>query len=164
MKIRPILYLCVLALFSAASTGAQTSATPELPYPPSLNLSSIDKSIDPCVNLYQYSCGRWQQKNPILHCGALAYDTNSRVFSLNDGVLQLTPRERGVLEALILRMGKTVSKQSLADSLFGMGEDVAADAIEVYVHRVRKKLENCRVEIVTVRGFGYLLQEVRQPS
>jgi len=100
-----------------------------------------------------------QQKNPILHCGALAYDTNSRVFSLNDGVLQLTPRERGVLEALILRMGKTVSKQSLADNLFGMGEDVAADAIEVYVHRVRKKIEPSSASIITLRGLGYLLKQ-----
>jgi two-component system OmpR family response regulator len=53
---------------------------------------------------------------------------------------------------------------SLADHLTHFGGDLGDTAIEVYVHRVRKKLENCRVEIVTVRGFGYLLQEIRQAA
>jgi putative endopeptidase len=48
-----------------APAFSQTPSAPELPYSPSLNLSSMDKSIDPCVNLYQYSCERWQQQNPI---------------------------------------------------------------------------------------------------
>src|ERR1700730_9318226 len=65
MKITPILWLSALALLSAATAHSQTPSAPELPYSPSLNLTSIDKSIDPCVNLYQYSCGRWKQQNPI---------------------------------------------------------------------------------------------------
>jgi two-component system response regulator TctD len=95
----------------------------------------------------------------MLQCGSLVYDTNSRVFSLNDAVLPLTPRERAVLEALMMKMGKTVTKQSLADSLFGIDENVASDAIEVYVHRLRKKLEASNASIITLRGLGYLLKQ-----
>ncbi len=65
MKIASIVCASLLFLVLALPTAAQTSGEPALPYAPSLDLNSIDKSIDPCVNFYQYSCGRWQQKNPI---------------------------------------------------------------------------------------------------
>lgn len=100
-----------------------------------------------------------QNKNPILQCGSLSYDSNSRLFSLGDKVLSLTRREHAVLETLIMKMGKTVSKQSLADSLFAMAEEASADAIEVYVHRLRKKLEHGDAAIITLRGLGYLLKQ-----
>jgi two-component system response regulator TctD len=99
-----------------------------------------------------------QQKNPILTCGSLVYDSNSRQFSLGDAPLALTPREHGVLEMLMVKSGKTVSKKALADSIFTMDEDVNPDAIEIYVHRVRKKLEAGDAVIVTLRGLGYLLK------
>jgi putative endopeptidase len=65
MKITLVLCLSVVALLFASPARPQASGTPELPYSPSLDLTSIDKSVDPCVNLYQYSCGRWKQQNPI---------------------------------------------------------------------------------------------------
>ena len=99
-----------------------------------------------------------QQKNPILTCGSLLYDSNSREFSLAGMTLALTPREHAVLEMLTMKSGKTVSKKALADSLFSFEEDVNPDAIEIYIHRVRKKLENSDVVIVTLRGLGYLLK------
>ena len=52
-------------LANAQSPSTQSSSAPVLPYSPSLDLSSMDKSVDPCVDLYHYSCGGWQQKNPI---------------------------------------------------------------------------------------------------
>lgn len=100
-----------------------------------------------------------QRRNPLLQCGSLSYDTNSRVFALNELVLRLTPHEQAVLEVLIKNMGKTVSKQFLADSIYGINEVVAADAIEVYVHRLRKKLEAGDASIITLRGLGYLLKQ-----
>jgi putative endopeptidase len=65
MKLTQMLCISALGLLFCASARPQSSSEPSLPYSPSLNLESIDKSIDPCVNLYQYSCGRWQKDNPI---------------------------------------------------------------------------------------------------
>jgi len=83
-----------------------------------------------------------------------------RIFN-DEKPVELSPREFAVLELLLLRHGRVVSKAQLQDHLTHFGGDLGDTAIEVYVHRVRRKLENCRVEIVTVRGFGYLLQEIR---
>ena len=99
-----------------------------------------------------------QQKNPILTCGSLVFDSNSKEFLLGGSPLALTPREHAVLEMLMMKSGKTVSKRALADSLFSFDEDVNPDAIEIYVHRVRKKLEPGDAVIVTLRGLGYLLK------
>jgi endothelin-converting enzyme/putative endopeptidase len=54
-----------LSLANAQAPSAQPSSGPELPYSPSLDVSSMDKSVDPCVDLYTFSCGGWQKKNPI---------------------------------------------------------------------------------------------------
>ena len=58
----------------------------------------------------------------------------------------------------MMKAGKTVSKKALADSVFSMDDEVSPDAIEIYVHRLRKKLEPGDAVIVTLRGLGYLLK------
>lgn len=91
-------------------------------------------------------------------CGALVYDLDARRFSLEGQPLTLTSREQAVLEALITRPGRVMSKDQLAAQVFGLDEDASADAIEIYIHRLRKKLEGSAVRIVTFRGLGYLLE------
>ncbi|GHD58472.1 response regulator [Jeongeupia chitinilytica] len=90
--------------------------------------------------------------------GPLSYDSVSRVFSLPAGPLSLTPREHAVLEVLLMRGGKAVSKDALSEKIFGLDESSSPDAIEIYVHRLRKKLDGSGVAIVTLRGLGYLLE------
>ncbi len=93
-------------------------------------------------------------------CGVLAHDLDARRFTLAGEPLALTSREQGVLEALIARPGRVMSKDQLAAQLFGLDEDASADAIEIYIHRLRKKLEGQPVRIVTFRGLGYLLEAI----
>jgi two-component system OmpR family response regulator len=91
--------------------------------------------------------------------GSLTYDQVGRVASVGDQVLELSARELGVLEVLLQRIGRLVSKEQLVDHLCEWGEEVSNNAIEVYVHRLRKKIEPSGVRIVTVRGLGYCLEK-----
>lgn len=95
---------------------------------------------------------------PHMQCGPLAYDSIDRGFRLGGVPLALTPRERSVLEVLMLRNGRAINKETLSEKIFGIDESVNADAIEIYVYRLRKKLEHSAVAIVTLRGLGYLLE------
>ncbi|MBI2227321.1 MAG: winged helix-turn-helix transcriptional regulator, partial [Betaproteobacteria bacterium] len=95
----------------------------------------------------------------LLSHGALALDTSGRRATLNGEPLDLSGRELGVLEVLMLRSGRVVSKEQLAEQLCGWEDEVGINAIEVYVHRLRKKLEPAGVAIRTIRGLGYMLEK-----
>lgn len=98
--------------------------------------------------------------NPVIFCGGLSYDTNTKQFSSKGALLGLTPREHAVLETLIRHSGKTVSKQNLADNLCTLDDMVSAKALEIYIVRLRKKLEQSGAQILTLRGLGYMLSYV----
>ncbi|GAA5785249.1 response regulator [Chitiniphilus shinanonensis] len=97
-------------------------------------------------------------ENPVLTCGPLRYDSVSRVFCIDGAALGLTPREHEVLEVLMLRGGKAVGKEALWEKIAGLDDQASADAVEIYIHRLRRKLDGRGVAIVTLRGLGYLLQ------
>ncbi|MFY8019331.1 MAG: response regulator [Inhella sp.] len=92
--------------------------------------------------------------------GPLRFDASGRVAYLNDQLLELSAREVAVLEALLQRVGRLVSKEQLVQQLCSWGDEVSHNAIEVYVHRLRKKIEQGPVRIATVRGLGYCLERV----
>lgn len=92
--------------------------------------------------------------------GGLSYDPVGKVARINGEVLDLSARESTLLEMLVQRAGRWVSKGQLLDHLCEWGEEVSTNAIEVYVHRLRKKLRTAGVEIVTVRGLGYRVRDV----
>lgn len=98
---------------------------------------------------------------PRLQCGALEYDSESRAFSLNGAILHLTPREHAALAALMLRAKMPVEKTQLFTKVFEQDSDASPDAIEVVLHRLRKKLAGSDVHIVTVRGLGYMLESIQ---
>jgi len=91
-------------------------------------------------------------------CGDLRYDLRTRQFALAGEELSLPPRERTLLETLMLKAGSTVSKQALIDAMFGLDDEPSADAVDIYIHRLRKKLEASQATIITLRGVGYLLR------
>lgn len=97
------------------------------------------------------------QMNPLVQCGNLMFDTNTQQFLVNQQPLLLTPREHALLHTLVMKVGKTVSKQAIFEALFTVNESVSSDAIEIYIHRLRKKLQSSQACIVTLRGLGYLL-------
>lgn len=90
--------------------------------------------------------------------GRLVFDQTGRVASVQDQPLDLSAREVSLLEILLARTGRMVSKTQLVDHLCEWGEEVTTNAIEVYVHRLRRKLEPSGVKIVTVRGLGYCVE------
>lgn len=95
---------------------------------------------------------------PEIVVGDLFFDGGTRQFKLSGDLLALTPREHSVLEHLVMRVGTTVSKDRLSESVFGFDDAADPSAIEIYVHRVRKKLEGSSVQIATLRGLGYMLR------
>ena len=94
----------------------------------------------------------------VVSLGRLSYDQSDRVARVDGQVLELSARELALLEVLLLRTGRLVSKDQLVDHLCGWGEEVSSNAIEVYVHRLRKKIEDSGLRITTVRGLGYSLE------
>jgi len=94
----------------------------------------------------------------ILTVGKLTLDTRQHLLKVGQEPLQLSAREYGVLEILLLQAGKVVAKERIAQRLAIDGEGLTDNAIEIYVHRLRKHLEPYDIVIRTVRGLGYLLE------
>jgi two-component system, OmpR family, response regulator QseB len=94
---------------------------------------------------------------PILRCGALVMDPGRRIVTLDGLPVDLSAREFGLLEALMLRPEIVISKEKLEESIYGWGEEIASNSIEVYVHNLRRKLGSDRIR--TVRGVGYRVAE-----
>ena len=93
--------------------------------------------------------------------GNLVFDTESRQAFIGQEPQLLSAREAAVLELLLRRKGHVVPKRLIEDQIFGISEDVASNAVEVYVHRLRKQLAagGANIQIHTLRGVGYLIAE-----
>jgi two-component system, OmpR family, response regulator len=95
----------------------------------------------------------------ILYAG-LEFDTVARSASVNGKALPLSVHEVGVLEVLLQRFGRVVSKEQMVEQLYSYDKGVSHNAIEVYVHRLRKKIAGAGVTVRTLYGQGYLLDYV----
>jgi DNA-binding response OmpR family regulator len=96
--------------------------------------------------------------------GNVTFDSIGRQAYVNNEPQVLSAREMSLLELLIGRAGRVVPKAFVESHLFGPSDEVRSNAIEVYVHRLRKQLTDlgATVEIRTVRGVGYLLTEIKK--
>jgi len=97
---------------------------------------------------------------PTVRVGRLEFDTTTRLARVNGKALALTPRELAVLEVLLARLGKPVTRGALFEKVFSFDDDARSEAIEIYVHRLRKKLEGSGTIVSTMRGLGYMLGEI----
>ena len=97
----------------------------------------------------------------IIEVGNLQLDTISHQILAKDELLTLSARESAVLEILMMQKGKVISKDKIAQHLSLHGDALADNAIEVYIHRIRKHIEPYDVGIRTLRGLGYLLENKR---
>jgi len=96
----------------------------------------------------------------VLKHGPLTFDATGRVCYINDQMIDLSAREISLLEVLLQRAGRLVSKDQLVERLCEWGDEVSNNAIEVYIHRLRKKIEQGPIRIATVRGLGYCLEKI----
>lgn len=100
---------------------------------------------------------------PTLQYGQLSFDTVGRVASVNGSPLQLSLHEAGVLEILLRRFGRVVSKEQMVEQLYSYDKEVSHNAIEVYIHRLRRKLVGAALEVSTHYGRGYLIDH-KEPA
>jgi two-component system response regulator TctD len=95
---------------------------------------------------------------PTVRLGPLEYESSGRLFRVGERRLSLRPKEHAVLEVLLMRAGKVVSKALLYERVFSMEATTGPDVVEIYIHRLRKHLAESGVSIVTLRGLGYVLE------
>ncbi len=148
----PVLILTARADMSSRVEGLDLGADDYLTKP--FHLEELEARVRALLRRHQKTGSTKQQFGP------LQFDTISREVSLHDQTLNLTKRERGVIEVLLNTNGRVVSKEQIAEHLFSFDDEVSPSAIEIYVHRLRKKLNTPEITIRTVRGLGYVLEKL----
>ena len=103
-------------------------------------------------------------EHPRFACGPLVYEPVGQKLLLRHDPLKLTPREHAMLRALVQHSGEPMSKRDLIERVFADEADVQPEAVEVLVHRLRKRLEGSGVRISTLRGLGYVLEPDAAPG
>jgi DNA-binding response OmpR family regulator len=98
-----------------------------------------------------------------LRCGNIAFDTHTRELTIGTVAIALARRELALLETLLRRQGRVVTKEVLIEQIYDTEDDERSHAIPVHVHHLRKALERhgSSTDIVTLRGLGYVLRERR---
>jgi two-component system OmpR family response regulator len=100
--------------------------------------------------------------NTSLQCGDLIFNAADKTASCGDQDLLLSTRELALLEILMHKKNKVVSKEQVLESLCNWDDELGDNAVEVYIHRLRKKIVPANVQIRTIRGLGYLLEDAKK--
>ncbi|NNM81315.1 MAG: response regulator [Burkholderiales bacterium] len=150
-KATPVLILTARDSIEDRVSGLDFGADDYLTKP--FDLSELEARVRALVRR-----GQGAHSNVMRH-GPLTLNFAGRRAYMNDQPLDLSARELGVLEILMMKAGQVVGKDQLVDKLSNWEEGIGHNAIEVYVHRLRKKLEPAGIQIRTIRGLGYLLEK-----
>jgi two-component system OmpR family response regulator len=149
----PVLMLTVKDTLEDRVTGLDLGADDYLTKP--FHLSELEARVRALIRRAHAS-----SSSDLVH-GRLRLDMAGRRLYCNGQPLELSGRELAVIELMLLREGKVVTKQQIVDNLYGWEDVSTSNAVEVFVYRLRKKLESCgaNVTISTVRGMGYLIEK-----
>jgi two-component system OmpR family response regulator len=146
----PVLMLTVHDTLQDRVTGLDLGADDYLTKP--FHLSELEARVRALIRRANAGAS-----SELIH-GRLRLDTVGRRLYCDAQPLELSARELAVIELLLLREGKVVTKQKIVDHLYGWEEASSSNTIEVFVYRLRKKLEASGVDIRTVRGMGYMIE------
>jgi two-component system response regulator TctD len=149
----PVLLLTARGTVGDKVAGLNAGADDYLPKP--FDLDELEARIRA---LHRRNAPVQANTQPELRAGRLHYDKEAGAIYLDHKILELPPREIALLRALMGKLGKALTKEQLFELVFPGEIDVQYDAIEVVVYRLRKKLVGSGVNLVTLRGLGYLLK------
>lgn len=107
---------------------------------------------------------RQAHTSSLVRIGPLVMDNAARRVKFEDRTIDLPNREYSLLEILVGRLGQVVSKSEITNRLFALSEEAGSNTVELYIARLRKKLPQQFLRIVTVRGSGYLAETIRGES
>ena len=151
----PVLVLTVRDTLEDRITGLDLGADDYLTKP--FHLSELEARVRALIRRAHANA-----RSDLVH-GPLRLDMAGRRLYCNEQPLDLSMREIAVIELLLLREGRVVTKQQIVDHLYGWEDVSTSNAVEVVIYRLRRKLDASGVEIRTVRGMGYLIEK-RNPQ
>lgn len=150
----PVLILTARGTVGDRVIGLNTGADDYLAKP--FDLDELEARLRA---LHRRSTGLGAESTPSpRQLGELSYHNDSGAIYIRDQVLELTPRELALLQALMAKPGHAVTKERLFELVFPGEDNVQYEAIEVVVYRLRKKIAHAGVTLMTLRGLGYLLK------
>ncbi len=100
--------------------------------------------------------------NEVIRVGQLEFDPNARQIKINNELIDLPRREYALAEILINGRNRIISKDQIIDHLYGMGSEADEKTVELYIHRLRKRIAGSGAEIKTARGLGYSFRLAKQ--
>jgi two-component system, OmpR family, response regulator TctD len=153
----PVLILTARGTVGDRILGLNTGADDYLPKP--FDLDELEARVRALGRrTAPHATGAPAGGGSMIELGELRYEKESGAVYHRDEVLELTPRESALMQTLLARPGHAVTKERLFEVVFAGEQDVQYEAVEVVVYRLRKKLANTGVSLVTLRGLGYLLK------
>jgi DNA-binding response OmpR family regulator len=147
----PVMILTARDAIADRVAGLDSGADDYLPKP--FAVAELQARLRALVRRHQGGAG-----SALLELGKLSFDTSTKQVFLHGREVEFSSREREVLSSLLHKAGKVVSKQALTSAISSWDATIGSNAVEVYVHRLRKKLEPEGISIRTVRGLGYLIE------